>query len=119
MPAAGRESIGAIHTAEMWYVFGTLALGTEQPGPKPHYGSDDSVLSAAIQAYWTNFAKTGDPSGGESVRWPRFDGSDRAFLEFTDRGPVAHRGLRRPFCDLYMENTQRLTKKAESSDAKR
>ena len=116
--AAGRETVGAIHTAEMWYVFGTLALGTAPPGPKPHYDSEDRALSAAVQAYWTNFAKTGDPNGGKSPRWPRFDGSTRAFLEFTDRGPVPNEGLRRQFGDLYMENIQRLMTKARSSDAK-
>ena len=40
--------------------------------------------------------------------WPKFDATARGYLEFTDEGPVAREGLRRPFCDLYLENVKRL-----------
>jgi hypothetical protein len=29
-------------------------------------------------------------------------------MEFTDSGPTGREGLRRPFCDLYVENMKRL-----------
>ena len=59
-----------------------------------------------LQTYWTNFAKTGDPNGAGLPVWPKFDAAGRAYLEFTDSGPVAKAGLRRQICDLFMENVQ-------------
>ena len=61
-----------------------------------------------MQQYWTNFAKTGNPNGGELVNWPKYDSTARAYLNFTDAGPVANEGLRRSVCDLHFENRQRL-----------
>jgi hypothetical protein len=29
-------------------------------------------------------------------------------MEFTDAGPAVHEGLRRPYCDLYIDNVKRL-----------
>ena len=97
--APGREAVGATHGAEVGYVFGTLGA---------NYAQMDRDLSDAIQQYWTNFAKTGDPNGGSLPKWPKFDASARGYIEFTDGGPVAREGLRRPFCDLYFENMSRL-----------
>ena len=97
--APGREAAGATHGAEVSYVFGNLGA---------NYGTADRELSAAIGQYWTNFAKTGDPNGPGLPRWPKFDASARGYIEFTDNGPVAREGLRRPFCDLYAESVKRL-----------
>ncbi len=89
---AGREALGSVHGAEVPFVFGTTA----------------GDLSSAIQTYWTNFAKTGNPNSADVPPWPKFDASARGYLEFTDNGPVAREGLRRPFCDLYVDNLKRL-----------
>jgi para-nitrobenzyl esterase len=104
--APGREALGSTHGAEVPYVFGNL--GPE--GPAARYKESDRALSAAIEEYWTNFAKTGNPSpaGSTLPRWPKFDASARAYMEFTDSGPVARESLRRPFCDLYVDNAKRL-----------
>jgi len=64
-----------------------------------------------MQKYWTNFAKTGDPNGGGLPRWPKFDPAKRAYIEFTDAGPVVREGLRRQVCDLFTENWKRLMAK--------
>ncbi|HEX4068345.1 MAG TPA: carboxylesterase family protein [Acidobacteriaceae bacterium] len=71
---------GAFHSDEIEYVFGTLdsRIGaTWQP--------EDRKLSDLIETYWTNFARTGNPNGGEAgpdaplsstVRppvWPQYD----------------------------------------------
>src|SRR5579871_2899789 len=92
--AAGREALGAPHGSEVPYVFGNLA--------GPSHSAVDRQVSAAIADYWTNFAKTGDPNGAQLPRWPKFDPAARAYLDFTDAGPVAKEGLRRGVCDLYM-----------------
>jgi len=97
--APGREAAGATHGAEVSYVFGNL---------NANYTAPDHEISAAMQQYWTNFAKTGDPNGAGLPKWPKYDAASRAYIEFTDNGPVAREGLRRPFCDLYLENIQRL-----------
>ncbi len=97
--APGREAAGATHGAEVSYVFGNLGA---------NYAAPDREISAAMQQYWTNFAKNGDPNGAGLPPWPKFDAAARGFMEFTDSGPVAREGLRRPFCDLYVENMKRL-----------
>jgi para-nitrobenzyl esterase len=100
--APGREAAGAVHGAEVPYVFGSLGA---------QYGVTDRDISAAMQVYWTNFARTGNPNGaGRSTlpRWPAFQSKAKGYLEFTDGGPVAREGLRQPFCDLYVENMKRL-----------
>jgi len=94
----GREALGAVHGAEVPYVFGSLRSDS----------AVDRDISVAIEQYWTNFAKTGNPNGAALPSWPAFDEKTRAYLEFTDSGPVAREGLRRPFCDLYIGNVQRL-----------
>jgi para-nitrobenzyl esterase len=105
--APGRETVGAIHSAELWYVFGTLGRDAAPEGPAPHYDEVDRAISDATQTYWTNFAKRGDPNDGRLPNWPRFNSSTRPYLQFTDREPVAANGLRRPFCDVYIENVNR------------
>ena len=65
-------------------------------------------LDPNIQTYWTNFAKTGNPNAPGSPEWPAFDPKTRQYIEFTKDGPVAGDHLRRNFCNLYVENVNRL-----------
>jgi para-nitrobenzyl esterase len=101
--APGREAQGAVHGAEVPYVFGRLA-----PAGQVSYADVDREISAAMQQYWTNFAKSGNPNGGKLPQWPKFDTQARAFMEFTASRPIPGEGLRRPYCDLYVENFNRL-----------
>jgi para-nitrobenzyl esterase len=73
------------HAAELGFVFGY------QPGPH--------LESGPLQAYWTNFARTGDPNGEGLPEWPVYDVETRPYLEFTNDGPVAREKLREPVCD--------------------
>lgn len=99
----GRIVRGAPHGSEVPYVFGTLDIGL---GPA-RYTETDRRVSAEMQEYWTNFAKTGNPNGGNLPRWPEFTPAGRAYLDFTDAGPVAKKGLRRQACSVYMELLER------------
>jgi para-nitrobenzyl esterase len=92
---AGREALGAVHGAEVPYVFGTLNSPAEA----------DRRISTAMQEYWTNFAKTGNPG------WRAFTEPGRSYIEFTGDGPITADGLRGPFCSLYIENVKRLMKR--------
>jgi para-nitrobenzyl esterase len=100
--APGREALGAARGAEVPFVFGLPGANSTK------YTAVDQEISAAIQQYWTNFAKTGSPVGAGLPQWPKFDSAVRGYIEFTDSGPIAREGLRHPFCDLYVDNVKRL-----------
>ena len=100
--APGREALGAVHGAEVPFVFGLPGANNTR------YRALDQEISATLQQYWTHFAKAGSPGGTGLPQWPKFDSVARGYIEFTDSGPVAREGLRRPFCDLYVANVNRL-----------
>ena len=71
------ESLGAYHGVEYPYVFDTH---------DPYFAVDDTdrALQHAMQAYWVNFAKTGDPNGEGVPHWPRFEAADMMVQELGD-----------------------------------
>ena len=99
----GKEAQGAPHASEIPFIFGTLPVWQRMR----NYNDSDRQYAPQMQEYWTNFAKTGDPNGGKLVKWPKFDATARAYMDFTDAGPVAKEGLRRQACDVFMENQKR------------
>ena len=56
---------GAFHSADVRYVFGTLA-GSWRP-----YGARDYEASEQLASYLSNFARTGDPNGPGLPLWTR------------------------------------------------
>jgi para-nitrobenzyl esterase len=100
----GKEALGAPHASEIPFIFGTLSVWQNMR----KYNDSDQQYAPQMQEYWTNFAKTGDPNGGQLVKWPKFDATARAYMDFTDAGPVAKEGLRRQVCDVFMENQRRV-----------
>ena len=103
-----RAALGATHASELSHVFGTYEQGVLAVGPPAKATEADARLSDVMQRYWTNFAKTGDPNGPGLPKWPKFDTKSRDYVEFATSGATAKQGLRRPFCDLFIENVQRV-----------
>ena len=61
----------AFHSDDIEYVFGTL--GTR---PGATWRPEDWTLSKQMMAYWTNFAKKGDPNGPDLPNWPKYAEGD-------------------------------------------
>jgi para-nitrobenzyl esterase len=93
------------HSGELAYVFGNLLPAGSQPGD---FQEADRRLSGIIQAYWTHFAKTGDPNGPGVPDWPGYDGKSRAYMDFNAQGSaIAAENQRGPFSDLFRQALSR------------
>jgi para-nitrobenzyl esterase len=102
-----QEAEGAVHSADLPYVFGYYPKRGNISGP---FGEVDFKLADLIESYWTNFAKRGNPNAEGLPNWPEYDGA-QSFIEFTQDGRAVAQsgGLRRAQCDLHREVlTQRL-----------
>ncbi|XP_032021402.2 bile salt-activated lipase [Hylobates moloch] len=74
--------VGADHADDIQYVFG-------KPFATPTgYRPQDRTVSKAMIAYWTNFAKTGDPNMGHSAvptHWEPYTTENGSYLEITKK----------------------------------
>nr|XP_054502612.1 bile salt-activated lipase-like isoform X2 [Agelaius phoeniceus] len=74
--------VGADHADDLQYVFG-------KPFATPlGYWPKHRTLSKAIIAYWTNFARTGDPNNGHSdvpVSWPAYTDKSKYYLDINHK----------------------------------
>jgi para-nitrobenzyl esterase len=77
---------GAAHGAEISYVFGNFSK--QMPATDA-----DKKVSDELSTYWTNFAKTGDPNGGNLPNWPAFTDANQQVMNLNDPShaiPVPH-----------------------------
>lgn len=80
---------GANHAADLPFVFGTFDP-RRRPAPRP----EDLKLSAQMQDYWVNFARTGDPNGSGLPAWPHFTTRHQTVLQLATEPhsrPLPHR----------------------------
>jgi para-nitrobenzyl esterase len=88
---------GMGHSAELNFLFGTW-------GSDVQLAPIDRKISDLMQSNWANFVRTGDPNGEGLPRWPSFTVKEQEYLAFTDDGAVVKSGLRREFCEVFMEH---------------
>jgi para-nitrobenzyl esterase len=94
----GQEAQGAIHGADLPYVFGYYPKGGNVAGS---FTDVDIQLSGLMESYWTNFAKTGNPNSAGLPEWPQF-GVERKFIRFQQDGKVVPlASLRDGPCGVY------------------
>jgi para-nitrobenzyl esterase len=86
---------GALHATEIPFVFDTVAA---------KYGKDltaeDEATARAANAYWANFARTGDPNGAGLPHWPAYQGKTDQIMDFTPTGPLAKADPWKPRLDV-------------------
>jgi para-nitrobenzyl esterase len=78
--------MGAYHSAEIEYVFGQLDSKADVK-----WSPETRALSAQMQKYWANFARSGDPNGAGLPKWPVYSGADGWPVMYLDSTSAAHK----------------------------
>jgi para-nitrobenzyl esterase len=76
-----RMRFGAPHGSEIPYVFNTLV---ERNGAT--IAPKDKEVATMMNAYWINFAKTGNPNGNNLPQWPVYNSKKNEVFEFRQDG---------------------------------
>jgi para-nitrobenzyl esterase len=103
----GQEAQGAVHSADLPYVFGFFPKSGNISGA---FGETDYKLADSIEKYWTNFARTGNPNGSGLTNWLRYGGS-QAYISFAEDGQLVSNSRLRPVqCEIYRESANQWLK---------
>ncbi len=98
VPGKGESELGAFHSLELPYVFGTFQARTFSWLP---FTATDHKLSQIIEAYWTDFAKLGDPNGPGLPHWAPWNTRQEPYLVFSQSGhAVPQRNFSPVYCHL-------------------
>ena len=87
--------MGAFHAVELPYVFGTI----DELSWLLAAGAESEEFSDTVMGYWTRFAATGDPNGGEAPYWPSYDVDTDLHLSLGETIGTGS-GLYEQACDL-------------------
>jgi para-nitrobenzyl esterase len=98
IPGKGESKLGAFHGLEVPYVFNTFTARGWRWLP---FTETDRKLSAMMEIYWTNFAKSGDPNEPGLPTWKPWNNGEEPYLEFSQSGAaVPQSNFSPPFCHL-------------------
>ncbi len=98
VPAAMKERMkfGPAHGTDISFVFDNLGA---RPGSTP--APEDEALARMMNAYWVNFAKTGDPNGLGLPKWPVYSPKTNEILDIQSNGnPVSKPDPRKARLDV-------------------
>jgi len=95
----GQENVGAVHSAELPYVFGSFPKTGNLAG---RFTKVDFALADELQGYWAQFAHSGNPNRVGAPHWPEV-GQSAELIRFTVDARVQPEsgGVRGAFCSLY------------------
>jgi len=87
VPSAMKERMkyGPGHGTDIAYVFDNLGTGGFGPPPPPP-AAEDKEVARMMNAYWVNFAKTGNPNGKGLPEWPVYSPKTNKLLEVEPDG---------------------------------
>lgn len=105
IPGKGEAELGAFHGLEVPYVFDALRDPAWRWLP---FTDADFRLSAEVETYWTNFAKTGNPNSPGVPAWPVWKTGSEGYLEFSPRAaPIAQKNFSPSFCYLSVDRVRK------------
>ena len=80
-----KEWKGAPHATEIPFVFDTVEARYEKS-----LTPADKAMAKATNAYWVNFAKTGNPNGNGLPDWPVYSPATDILMDFHASAPLAY-----------------------------
>jgi para-nitrobenzyl esterase len=102
VPAAmkDRMQFGPGHGTDIAYVFDNLGAGGFGPPPPPPTPADKEV-ARMMNAYWVNFARTGNPNSKGLPKWPVYSTKKNKILDVQSDGiPVGKPDPRKARLDV-------------------
>mmetsp|Transcript_7912 Transcript_7912/g.21519 ORF Transcript_7912/g.21519 Transcript_7912/m.21519 type:complete len:640 (+) Transcript_7912:225-2144(+) len=98
-------AFGAMHGAEFPYVVNSNQTFNKQF----EIPIDDNGLAALMNAYWTNFAKTGNPNGEGLPAWEITDG--KAFQVFNTTSDVSRKAIPSNYLEFFNKHASVMASK--------
>jgi para-nitrobenzyl esterase len=89
-------AVGSPHGLDVPFVFGTFDAVIVQGNPYQPT-ANDLALAAAMQGYWSRFARTGTPAG--TPPWPAYDATDTVLV--LDNPLTTEAAIRDADCDFW------------------
>ncbi|ESQ14518.1 MAG: carboxylesterase family protein [Thiohalocapsa sp. PB-PSB1] len=87
--------VGAFHTEDLEFVFHETKRANLQLKP------DEKAFSRKMMGYWSRFAKTGDPNGGDGIAWPQYTSAEDQYMDFADLDSIEVKSGFLPQCDFW------------------
>ena len=105
IPGRGEPTLGAFHGLEVPYVFNAFEDFSWRWLP---FAEADHRLSASVETYWTNFAKTGNPNSTGIPGWSAWSTDDESYMDF-DRSAdaIPQKNFSPAFCHLSLDRLRR------------